>query len=100
MSWTFLLAPPLGPMPGFSEATSFPTVYDMLILDSNLPANSLDRPVTNYRIIRKPRVSGDESIKLPNAVLINLNLTFTSSPGYLQYGGYVPSTLKFTDTPL
>jgi len=94
---------PIGTNAGIqrSDPVNFPNIYDMLILDSNLPPNSLDRPVTNYRIIRKPRVSGDESMKLPTGVLINLNLTFTSSPtGYLQYGGYYPSTLRFSDTPL
>lgn len=84
-----------------SDPINFPNIYDKLVLDSNLPPNSLDRPVTNYRIIRKPRVSGDESMKMPNGVLVNLNLTFTSSPtGFLQYGGYVPSTMQFTDAPL
>jgi prepilin-type N-terminal cleavage/methylation domain-containing protein len=94
---------PIGPMGGIqqSDPVNFPNVYDMLILDSALPPNSLDRPIVNYRIIRKPRVSGDETMKLPNSVLINLNLTFTASPtGYLQYGGYYPSTLRFTDAPL
>ncbi len=85
-----------------SDPVNFPNVFDKLILDSNLP-NAINSPITNYRIIRKPRVTGDESMKLPNGIIIDLNLTFTGPPGgtgYLNWGGFVPSTLQFTNLPL
>jgi prepilin-type N-terminal cleavage/methylation domain-containing protein len=78
-----------------SDPTNSPNILDMLVLSSGLP-NAINTTLVNYRIIRKARVSGDESMKMPNGVIINLNLTFTSPPP----GYYVPSTFQFTDKPL
>jgi prepilin-type N-terminal cleavage/methylation domain-containing protein len=45
-------------------------IFDMLVLASNLP-EGLTNKVTNFRISRAPRVTGDETIDLPKSVVVD-----------------------------
>jgi prepilin-type N-terminal cleavage/methylation domain-containing protein len=59
---------------GPSDPKNNPTAIDMLTLASPLPAPILPgNPVTNYRIIRSPRVVGDEPLQMPVDIAIDLN---------------------------
>jgi hypothetical protein len=67
--------------------SALPTVIDQLTLASPLPATlSKTNPVMNYRIIRSPRVVGEEQLQMPTDIGIDLNTN-------VQYGNPLPVVL-------
>ena len=61
-----------------SDKKGSPTVYDMLVLGSSLP-QSISSPVVNFRVLRKPRVVGDETFDLPRSIVIDGTTNGTST---------------------
>jgi len=68
--------------------TNFPTILDQLVLDPNGPLpEKITTPIKDYRIIRRPRVAGDEPLTLPENVVIDI----TSATTYQASGYYLPN---------
>jgi prepilin-type N-terminal cleavage/methylation domain-containing protein len=84
---------------GPSDPTNNPTAIDMLTLASPVPVQipqanpaANTNPVMNYRILRGPRVIGDEQLQLPDEIGIDLNTN-------VAYGNPLPTVLTST-TPI
>src|SRR5262245_23598498 len=53
-----------------SDPKNKPAIFDMLVLYSDLP-QSIGTPITNFRVIRQPRVVGDETFDLPRSIVVD-----------------------------
>ncbi|MCS7046716.1 MAG: hypothetical protein NZO58_10200, partial [Gemmataceae bacterium] len=75
---------------------SKPAILDEFKLASPLP-QPISSPITNYRIIRRPRLTGDETLKLPERVIIDstMMLAIQSVLG-TTYAGYLPQPTATT----
>jgi prepilin-type N-terminal cleavage/methylation domain-containing protein len=94
----YLIANVVTPPPG-QPATTLQlgaTPYDLAL---NIPLISPASPMTNYRILRQPRVLiGEEPLSLPNNYAVNFN----AIPGYLPAtpgSNVIPRIVKLIPTP-
>ncbi len=75
---------------GPSDPVNNPKVIDLLTLASPLPVQiAASNPVAAYRIIRTPRVAGDEQLQMPDDIGIDLNTNAVN-------GLSLPMTITFT----
>lgn len=54
-----------------SDPKNKPGFYDVMVLDSNLP-QTITEATTNYRVMRRPRVTGEDALKLPDDIVVDL----------------------------
>lgn len=68
-----------------SDPKNFPGRYDMLVLAFDLP-QALPGPVNDFRIMRRPRVVGDEILELPRTIVVDgtTNSFYASTLNFIE----------------
>jgi len=84
-----------------SDPKNNPGVFDKLVLYSPL-TNPISEPIKHYRIQRAPRVAGDDSLKMPDGVIITSGCAGFPDPymttQYSMWGGFMPTPV-YSDSP-
>lgn len=83
-------------VPVGNPAPSTTTNANFLVVSPNL-AFPIATPTTNYRIMRSPRVMGDEVLKLPESTLIDLNTNLGTVVGLPTLTSNNPNPLPPTN---
>lgn len=77
---------------GPSDPTQ-PNTWDKLTLAASGLPQPITEPITNARIMRQPRVAGDEAMQLPERVIIDMGVYKTHAAAFLSKNAPMPAVV-------